>query len=321
MLSLRLWRTIAEAEIHDPIFRRVSRIQTPTVPSKPSWRGPRLARWAAVVAASLALCLAPQMLALVLIVPILMMSLVVAAPLYLPAVVWLAGALATGELMSGIYREKRQHTYDLICASTQGKLNASWSFASGRLHRGASFQSLRWGTRMSLRLGLAALAGLTALVLLFALAGDYAFGARQVRLLLLPLLLLAVYFTNLAQTFVTSHLIGLLFSNCGWAQRDATLVGVLAYLLLSSLPLLGAGLAYLSFRWLVIEPGALTLLAAESLALLLVIGGREGVIVGLWAALRRRLDGGRLTRGLAPSPIRTTMNQGDDAVLEARAKA
>ena len=41
MLSLRLWRTIAEADIHDPIFRRVSQIQKPAPRSAPSLKNDR----------------------------------------------------------------------------------------------------------------------------------------------------------------------------------------------------------------------------------------------------------------------------------------
>lgn len=290
MLSLRLWRTIAEVDIQDPIVRRVSQIRKPAARSLPRARLPRLLWLIALVLIAPAVIMAPQLLALALMLPIVMITLAVAAPVLLPALIWLAGAYHTGEIISGIQREKRQNTYDLICASTQGKLKASWSFATGILHRGGAFLPLTWGARVSLRVGLAALAGLTILTLLFTLGGAARFGIEQIRLLALPLLFLAVYFTNMTQTFALAHIIGLLASSFDWARRDALLVGLILYVALSSLPVLCAALAYVPFRWLVVEPHPLALLLVEALALLLIIAGRELVIVALWAGLRRRMN-------------------------------
>lgn len=293
MLSARLWRTIAAVDIHDPIFRRASQKQKPAARTMPRAKMPRPLWLASPIALALVLVLAPQLLLLALIVPIGMITLVVAAPLYLPALIWLAGAYHTGDIISGIYREKQQFTYDLLCASTQGKLKASWSFANGLLHRGGAFLPLRWGVHASLRLGLAALAGVTLLTLLFALAGAASFGIEQLRLLALPLLFMALYYSNMTQTFALGHIIGLLASSFDWAKRDALLVGLLLYVALSSLPLLGAGLVYFPFRWLVFEPHPAALLAAEAGALLLIIGARELVIVALWRTLRRRMNSSR----------------------------
>ena len=293
MLSLRLWRTIAEADIRDPIFRRVSQIQNPAVRSLPRLKAPRLLWLIAPIALGLMLIMAPQLLALVLVVPIGMITLIVASPVLLPVVIWLACAFSAGEIISGIYRERQQHTYDLICASTQGRLKASWSFATGLLHRGGFFLPLRWGTRTSLRAGSAALAGLTIVTLLFALSGGAGFGLEQLRLLTLPLIFMALYYSNMTQSFALSHIIGLLASGFDWAKRDALLVGLLAYGLLNSLPLFGAGLVYMPFRWLVFEPHPLALLLVEALALLLIIGARELTIVALWSALKRRMNSSR----------------------------
>jgi hypothetical protein len=321
MLSWRLWRTIDEADINDPIFRRVSQIQRAPIRSRPRRQVPRTLWMIALFSASFALVLAPQLLALLLVVPIIMMSLIVAAPALLPALVVLAGAYCTGEIISGIYREKHQYTYDLICASTLGKLNASWSFATGILHRGGYFLPMRWGTRISWRFGAATLAGLTIATLLFALADVTSFGLAQLRLLLLPLLMLAVYYTNMTQTFALSHIIGLLASSFDLAKRDAMLAGQVAYALVNTLPLVGAALLYFPFRWIVFEPHPLALLAVEAGALLLIVAGREVVIVALWSALKRRMNSRRESRSFAPSSFMATMNQRDDAIVEAGAKA
>lgn len=302
MLSWRLWRTIAEVDINDPIFRRVSQIQRLSVRSIPRWKLPRLSWLLAAFSASFALVLAPQLLALVLVAPMIMISLIVAAPAYLPALVVLAGGYCTGEIISGIYREKHQHTYDLICASAQGKLNASWSFATGMLHRGAYFLPLRWGTRIALRFVAAALAGLTIVTLLFALTGRASFGIEQLRLLLLPLLILVAYYCNMTQTFALSHIIGLLASSFDLAKRDAMLVGLVGYALFNTLPLIGAALLYFLFRFFVFEPRPLALVAVEASALLLIVAGRELLIVALWSALKRRMNSSRALEPLRLEP-------------------
>jgi len=290
MQSWRLWRTIADADINNPIFRRVSQIQKPTARSMPGWRPPQLLWLAALFAAIAAVGLAPPLLALALILPMIMITLMVAAPFYLPLVIWVAGAASTGEIISGIYREKHQHTYDLICASTQGKLQASWSFASGILYRGGVFAALRWATAASTRVGLAALAGLAFFVVLFAIFNHGGFGIEQLRLLLIPLLLIALYGTNMTQTFVMSHITGLLASSFDWAKRDALLVGLAAYGLLSLLPVVGAGLIVAAFTGFAFEPQPLMRLAIETGAPLLIFGARELTIMALWSALKRRLN-------------------------------
>ncbi|MCY3833928.1 MAG: hypothetical protein OXG85_13005 [Chloroflexi bacterium] len=290
MLSWRLWRTIADVDIHDPIFRRVSQNHKPAEGTAPRRRSPKLAWPIAALATAVALMLAPQLLALVFVVPIMMIMAIVAAPIYLPLVIWIAGARFTGEVISGVYRERHQYTYDLICASTQGKLNASWSFASGILYRGATFTPLRWGTFVSLRFGLAALALLALFALLFIGSTDKHFGAEELRMLLLPVLLLTAYITNLTQTFVTSQIIGLLASSFDWAKRDALLVGLLVYVMLGALPLAVAGLVYFAFAWFVVAPHPLASMAVETAALLLIIAGRELTIWALWSALKRRMN-------------------------------
>ena len=293
MLSWRLWRTIADAEINNPIFRRVSQIHRPTPRSRPRVQAPRLFWLLAAIATIAAVIVAPQLFVLFFVVPIFMITLIVAAPFLLPLLSWWAGLFSTGEIISGIYREKHQYTYDLICSSTQGKLNASWSFATGILYRGDWFAPLRWGTRLSLRFGSAALAGLTILTLLVAVSESYTVGFEQLRLLLLPLLIMTLYYTNMTQTFVIGHIIGLFVSSFEWAKRDATLGGLVAYFLFSVTPAALAGLAYFAFSWLVIDPHPLMRIGVETAAILLIVVTREAGIMLLWSALKRRMNSTR----------------------------
>ena len=293
MLSWRLWRTVADADINNPIFRRVSQIHRPTARSRPRVQAPRLFWLLAALTTIAAVIVAPQLIVLIFVVPIFMITLIVAAPLLLPLLIWWAGLFSTGEIISGIYREKHQYTYDLICSSTQGKLNASWSFATGILYRGNWFAPLRWGTRVSLRFGSAALAGLTILALLIAVSRSYPVGFEQLRLLLMLPLIMTLYYTNMTQTFVISHIIGLFVSSFEWAKRDAMLGGLVAYFLHSVMPVALAGLVYFAFSWLVFDPHPMMRIGLETSAILLIVVMREAGIILLWSALKRRMNSSR----------------------------
>ena len=66
---------------------------------------------------------------------------------------------------------------------------------------------------------------------------------------------------------------------------------MLAYTLLNTLPLLGAGTSLFSLSaGSSIEPHPLALMAVEAFALLLIIAARELTITALWSALKRRMN-------------------------------
>ncbi len=240
MMSIRLWRSLANADIDDPIFRRVSQIHRATEAPKYRLRPPRLLILAAVVAYITALFASPELLVLVLVVPMLLVMLIVITPVLLPLFVLLAGLRLTAEVVSEIFREKHQYTYELICASTRGTLDASWSYATGILYRGNWFAPLRWGTRLTMRLGLALLGGLCVFALFEAISSGQDFGFEQARLLLMVTLCLALYYSNMIQTLLLSLVIGLFASSYDWSRHDSTLVGIFAYVALSLLPLRSA---------------------------------------------------------------------------------
>ena len=169
MTSWRLWRSLVAMDIDDPIFRRVSEIRKLAAPPKAKTRMPRLLIVAAIPALAAALAHKPELLVLILVIPMLLITLMVATPVLLPLIAIAASIRLMVDVIGGIYREKHQHTYELICASTRGALQASWSFAAGVLYRSDWFPPLRWGTLLSCRLGLALLGVLSALTLLAAL--------------------------------------------------------------------------------------------------------------------------------------------------------
>ncbi len=244
MLSLRLWRQITEIDIRDPIFRRASQMRQRPRRRASLPRAPASLWLLATVALAALIARAPEMIALLLVVPMLMISGIVALPLLLPLLTWLAGALGALEITRSLHEEKRQRTYALLGATPAGTLGASWSLGLGVLHRGHGLSLTRWGTRLSLRLGMAALCGLAGLTLIHAAAGGD-FGEAQWRLLWIPLLALAALELNLRQTFALCLLAGQWAGGLELAERDAALLGLLVYGALSLLPAL-AGLVALA---------------------------------------------------------------------------
>ena len=148
-----------------------------------------------------------------------------------------------------------------------------------------------------MRIGLVGLAGLSILALSMTISGGGALGFEQPRLLLLIALLLALYYSNMVQTLVTSLIIGLLSSSFEWSKPDATVFGVFVYVVVSTIPWLAAGLILFAFGRLVVEPAPLLRIAVESTALLLIIALRELLILLLWRALKWRLNSSRVEAG------------------------
>ncbi len=303
MMSLRLWRRLAAMDVNDPIFRRVSEIRRAATTPRAGVRVPRLLAVAAILALIAAVAHAPELFVLVLAIPIVMITLMVLAPILLPLIVILASTRLMVDVISGIYREKHQHTYELICASAPGALQASWSFANGILYRSDWFLPLRWGTLLTCRFGAAVLGGLCMFTFLTALLSPQAVGIDQLRLLALLALLLAVYYSNMTQTLVLSLLIGLYASSFDWSRNDGMTIGIFLHLALTSLPLAAGGLAFVALGRPAFEPDPLMRTVVEGGALLLVVALRELLIALLWRGLARRLEWGRAAapRHLEPS--------------------
>ena len=290
MLSWRLWRQVSRPDSSNPIVRRIGNAPKAahTAGRRSRWR--RLL-WAGAALGLIAIVLNPtQILVLLFVLPMLMITLAAAAPLLLPLAATVSGALLAAEVISAIVREKSQHTYELMCACPEGALYANWSCAIGVAHRGGWFSALRWGTAMSLRLGLVGLGGLMLLGLGLLASDQQAIGAEQVRIILVYAMLLVLYGAQLAQSLPLSLIIGLLASSFDWRRRDAQLIGAFMYLVCQTLPMMLALLAYgAGSRWAVDAHSALRI-DVELGALLVIVLAREVVIVVLWGALRRRLD-------------------------------
>ena len=290
MLSWRLWQLISEPDISNPIFKRVSQIHKLVAKPRRSVRIPRLLVYIGLLAMLIALIQAPQFLLLVFEIPILMLTLMVLSPILLPFVILLAGGWLVSAVIGGIYREKRQYTYELICASTKGSFYASWSFAMGILHRGDWFAALKLGARLSLRLGQGIMAALALLTFWLALSNSHLVGFEQLRLLLMPALALTLYYTHMTQSFVISLVIGLYASSFDWVKRDAAWIGMVLYALAQGLPFLLALLVYIGFNRVVLAPHPLAAIAIDIISLAVIVFTREAVIVLLWHPLAHQLN-------------------------------
>ncbi|MCY4018934.1 MAG: hypothetical protein OXG39_05970 [Chloroflexi bacterium] len=293
MLSAGLWRQIAQPDARNPIFRRASQTYKPASAPKRRYSAPRPLLLIVAIALIIALALQPQLLILLFLIPIVMIMLAVASPALVPLFTLIAGMCLAVEIIQGIYREKRQHTYELICSSTLGSLYANWSFAKGVTYRGGWFAALRWGSAQSLRIGGVALGG-ALLVILWLLLSDQARpGLEQARMLLLIALLLLLYYSHLTQTIILALTIGLFSSSFDLNSRDAAFVGFCSYIFAQALPIGLATLFYVTCSRLLYEPGPLLSMGIESVTVAIVILSREAMVVALWRGLRARLDSSR----------------------------
>ena len=293
MLSLRLWQQIAEPDTHSPVFRRASQMHKPMSGARRGLRAPRVLLILSAIVVMALLVHAPQLFTVLFVLPMIVIVLVVASPGLLPLFTVVAGAFTVLEVINGICREKVQHTYELICSSTRGSLDANWSFAIGILHRGAWFGALRWGTLQSLRAGRYVFFGAVILACLLLLSDRASVGIEQLHVLTLIALLLILYYAQLTQTMVMSLIIGLISSSFDLSKYDASFVGICLYIFWQVVPPALALLFYVTCGRLLLEQHPLTQMLIESVTVLIFIGSRESLIALLWLPLKHRLNSSR----------------------------
>ena len=293
MMSLRLWRQVSQPDIQNPIFRRASQIHKPMSGARRGYRTPRVLLILSAIAAIALLVYAPQLFIVFFALPMIVMALVVASPALLPFFTLAAGAYSVIEVINGIYREKVQHTYELICSSTRGSLDANLSFAVGILHRGAWFGALRWGTLQSLRAGRYVFVAAVILVCLLLLSDRARLGFEQLRVLTLIALLLILYYAQLTQTMVMSLIIGLFCSSFDLSKPDAGFVGICLYIFSQVVPPALALLFYATCGRLLLDQHPLMEMLIEGITVLIFIGSREVLIALLWLPLKHRLNSSR----------------------------
>lgn len=293
MLSWRLWQILQRPSYKNPIFRRVRKQPTRTIPQI-SLSGlhlpPRLVNVILILALILVLQ-QPHLLFEVLKVLIVLLMLVICSPLLLPLAVIVYGIYLSLTISSEISAEKEASTYDLLCISPDGSLSVSWRFASGILHRSESFMWLK--TAITLILGLVGVVFFVIMGLVTFMSmteGGFTDLWQPIRMVLDVVLFLCLIYTGYSQSIVLSIIIGLLMPALDFYRRDVMMVAVFSYILLEILPYIVL-VACINVYNLIFygHYAGLDLLLDVSL-FVIVYGIRELIIALLWHRLIHRLN-------------------------------
>lgn len=290
MLSWRLWQTIAEPVTKNPIFNRVRNDDSSHPKSDFRFKIPRYIYFVAIFLGVIALIRIPSGFVMLVQVPVLFIVLTVISPLLLPFAVFFGGGYLVSKVTSNIHREKRQYTYELLCASPLGSLNANWLFAAGLLHRGGWFHTLKLGMFFTYRVGQVVIVILGILTLLTFFSTDDLSRAESLRTLINLMLLLGLYYASLFQAIVLSLLIGLYTSSTDLSRRDANFVCLVTHILLQFLPYGIAFVLYISLNSMFLNPNILVSMVVDIIILSSIYLTREIFIVFLWEQLKQKLN-------------------------------
>lgn len=290
MLSWRLWQTLAEPASRNPIFKFV-RDQRKSQKKQHTKQSValRLLVIIAIVMLVVGFIYVPQMLLYLFQIPILMIVFFVVSPLFVPLGVIFAGGYLVYQIIERIHKEKRQYTYELICASPDGALYANWSFATGLLHRNGWFQWMKAITLIVYRMARITVIVVTVIVFLLLLAGDKAIDFEEIHLLISFALIVGLYYTNIQQSMALSLTIGLYTSSLNISRRDASLIGLLTYFLSQLTPFLTALVVFVGIKSSIPQT-QLTDIAIAITTLSSIYVVREIFIVVLWQGLKHRLN-------------------------------
>lgn len=292
MLSWRLWQTIAEPSIRNPIFSFVRDKKEPIKKSQ----SPRLKliRYGLIFVITLLMLIAfirvPEFLILLFQIPLMMIVLIIISPLFLPLAFVMIGGYLVNKISQGIHREKYQYTYELLCASPDGSLYANWSFAKGILHRYGWFPWLKSATHIFYRLGQFITASIFLIVTIGLLTGSENMGVEQIQLVASLVLLLGLFYTTMQQSLALSFIIGLYTGSMDISRHDASLIAVLSYTLLQILPFVIAFGLYLVPTTLMTTPNLIVEVGINIIALLSIYLLRELALVALWFRLKYHLN-------------------------------
>jgi len=290
VLSWRLWQTLAEPASRNPIFNFV-RDKRKSQAESTSFRP--VTKWLGIIALILsivALIREPGLIFVAIQIPLLLVVVIVVSPLFLPLFAIFAGGYLVNKIILRIHQEKRQFTYELLCASPEGALHANWSFASGLLHRDDWFQWLKIMTLLSYKFARVAVIGLIGLVAVLLLIGDSSIGYSQVYMLVTVALGVALFYTNLHQSLALSMTIGLFSSSLESTRRDATIIGLLTYFFAQLTPFLVALLVYILIQTMLPMSKSILDIVAITLTAMSIYVVRESFILVMWQGLKYRLN-------------------------------
>ena len=290
MLSWRLWQSLAEPASRNPIFLFVRDQRKPQRKNTTNQSLIIRLLWlVAFIVLIIGLIRIPEMLIYLFQVPILAIVLVVVSPLFIPLGAIFAGGYLVYKIVERIHKEKRQFTYELLCASPDGALFANWSFASGLLHRDGWFQWMKSITLVVYQFARIAVIVISVILLLLLLAGDKTIGFAQIHLVISFALFVGLYYTNIQQTMALSITTGLFASNLRSSHRDASIIGLLTYCLAQLTPFLTALSVFIGVKT-TLPQTPLTDITMTIATLTSIYIVREIFIVLLWQGLKHRLN-------------------------------
>lgn len=291
MLSSRLWQTIAEPSIRNPIFSLVRDKKEPIKSQSPRRK---FIRYGLIFVIALLMLVAfirvPEFLILLFQIPLMMIVFIIVSPLFLPFAFVMIGSYLVNKISQGIHQEKYQYTYELLCASPDGSLYANWSFAKGLLHRYSWFPWLKSATHLFYRFGQFITTGIFLIVTIGLLTGSENMGMEQIKLVASLVILLGLFYTTMQQSIALSFIIGLYTGSMDISRNDASLIAILSYTLLQILPCVIAYGLYFVPTTLMTTPNLLVEVIINIIALSSIYLLRELALVSLWFRLKYHLN-------------------------------
>jgi len=290
MLSWRLWQTLIEPAYKSPIFKRIINERRPYGTEDTTLKIPRYMKIVILALTVLAIINSPYILLLLFQIPAIAIMLIVLTPLLLPYIIMIYGSFLVSKITTMVHKEKRQYTYDLLCASPDGALRSNWILATGIIHRGDWFYWVEALGHFMYRVGQVVLlifAGFTLLVLLFSETPPY---IESLQTLVNLSLVVGLYYSSLMQTFVLILLVGLYATSFDLSQRDSNVIGLLTYTILQILPYLIAVTLFLVLHTLIPNPHPAAAIGRDCIVLGSIYAIQELNIIFVWYQLTKRLN-------------------------------
>lgn len=293
-LTWRLWRTLREPPLTaHAVYKRTVTGQTIQL----RYQIPQ--RWLAIAAAPVLLLLVLQhgvlsLLMMVFIVPALGVLAFLLLPVLLPPFTAVIGGFWAASISGALVKERNDHTYDLLCVTPSGTLAANWAVASGCLHRGDIFDSLRSAVYVALMIG-GFLLGLMALVTAFMAMRATAAQSLvvAVRTIVDLMMLLGLFYLHYVQSMVLSALVGVYAPAVFENRSDTPWLAFALFEIIQFSSYIGFLLLHVVFDPLLstIRPDQwLAFVTVPLLYLLAFIVLREAIVMWLWRVVNNRLN-------------------------------
>ena len=298
MLSWRLWQTLSEPPFRNPIFHRIRSEHHKRYRPKQQVVMPSYFHYIMLVFVVIGIIRVPEILVILIQLPALLIVFAIISPILFPIVVMFTGGYLISKIVSGINKEKRQYTYELLCASPQGTLHACLLFAMGIFYRGDWFNWQQTFVHLTFRVIQIILIVLGGLTLLTFISGDESTHFVSLRTLVNLVLLLGLYYSSLLQPFVLSLLIGVYGASLDLNQRDSNIVALLLYVVLQCVPYIVGLALFIVFNTIVFAPHPAVHIGIDCIVLGSIYFVREWSIVMMWGRLQHKLNASSDDRSL-----------------------